>query len=278
MNQKSTSSAVLSIFIPLILYLVVSTIVGAIAGIVLGFRLGIDALSELPKYTIFIVLLTNIVLFLIFYPLYIRDKRNHSYTKKDTISFKQIILLLLLSIGACISLNSLISLSPLMELFPRSQEVLASIYGHNLWLEIISVGIIAPIVEELLCRGLIFRRLRTILNFRFSLILSALIFAIIHGNMVQGLYAFTLGLILAYFYEKTSNLLYPIIIHIFANICSVLISEVPILRQGMEAMEANILYFILFTVITLIAAIFFGIALRKSLATTDEVTNHIETE
>ena len=48
-------------------------------------------------------------------------------------------------------------------------------------------------------------------------ILSALLFGIYHANMIQFLYAFPLGILFAWYYEKSGTLLVPVLVHISLN-------------------------------------------------------------
>ena len=59
------------------------------------------------------------------------------------------------------------------------------------------MGILAPVGEELLCRGLI---QRTLMPFgkRLAIIGSAFLFGMLHGNIIQVPYAFLVGLVLGY--------------------------------------------------------------------------------
>ena len=79
-------------------------------------------------------------------------------------------------------------------------------------------SVIAPIIEELIFRGLVFNRIKYNYNAVAAIIISAIVFGIYHGNLTQGVYATLLGLCLAYVYNKTENLLVPICIHISANV------------------------------------------------------------
>lgn len=90
---------------------------------------------------------------------------------------------------------------------------------------LISVGIIAPIIEELFFRFFMVGKLKN--KPILAIIIPALLFGIAHGNLVQGTYAFLLGMIFAYIYLKTNNLLCTILLHMSINSSSVLISLVP---------------------------------------------------
>lgn len=92
-------------------------------------------------------------------------------------------------------------------------------------MEIVSAVIAAPILEELLFRGMIYRRLRDFCNAKLAIIISAVFFGVFHGNLVQFVYAFIIGLMLAYVYEKMKTIWAPIVFHVGANLLSVLITE-----------------------------------------------------
>lgn len=63
------------------------------------------------------------------------------------------------------------------------------------------------------------------INVKAAVIVSALFFGAFHGNLVQFVYAFIIGLMLAYVYEKFKTIWAPVIFHIGANLISVLITE-----------------------------------------------------
>jgi membrane protease YdiL (CAAX protease family) len=89
---------------------------------------------------------------------------------------------------------------------------------------LITIGMIAPICEEFLFRGLILDNLYRKYNFWISNIFQAILFGIAHMNPFQFLYAIPIGLLLGWFYIKTKNLWVPISIHMFTNSIAILSS------------------------------------------------------
>lgn len=86
---------------------------------------------------------------------------------------------------------------------------------------ILSVFIIAPVVEEFVFRALIMTTLRKGVSTTVSILLSALLFALIHsmaGGLLIILHAFLGGLIFALSYVKTKSLFPAVTAHIFGNI------------------------------------------------------------
>ena len=108
---------------------------------------------------------------------------------------------------------------------PAYQEVSEIIYSGGLFIELVSAVVAAPIVEELLFRGLIYTRLKVLMSSNAAIIVSAAIFGIFHGNLVQFVYALIIGLLIAYVYEKYKTIFAPIMFHVSANLISVLITE-----------------------------------------------------
>ena len=91
-------------------------------------------------------------------------------------------------------------------------------YGNLSILLAVYAVLIAPIVEELLFRGLIFRYSRYALPFWAANIWQALLFGILHMNIVQGVYAFTVGLFLGWICKRGRGIKYSIVLHIIFNI------------------------------------------------------------
>lgn len=131
----------------------------------------------------------------------------------------------LLSIGMCLAVNNIITMLDLQRFFGGYQQVAESLYQNNLLFELIAMGLLIPLTEELLFRGLCFLRLRERLPFWPAALLSALLFGMYHGNLLQGLYAFCLGFAMAYVYERFHSLMAAYVFHAAANILSVLMTE-----------------------------------------------------
>ena len=77
-------------------------------------------------------------------------------------------------------------------------------------------GILAPITEEILFRGLI---QRSLLPFgkKFAILVSSLTFGLFHGNLIQTPYAFAVGLVLGYVAAEY-NILWAMVLHMINNL------------------------------------------------------------
>ncbi len=111
-------------------------------------------------------------------------------------------------------------------LFEKYGRLMKLISGQEFLFMLLFVGILIPIFEEILFRGLILGELNKAMRARYAVFLQALIFGLSHFNIIQGIYAFLLGLSLGYIYHKSGLLLYPVIVHVTFNSFSVVMSAV----------------------------------------------------
>lgn len=77
-----------------------------------------------------------------------------------------------------------------------------------------AVAVLPPLLEELVFRGSMIERLGFKYGYKSAVILSSVIFGILHINIVS---AFAVGLFLSLIYLKTYSLFIPIIIHAINN-------------------------------------------------------------
>ncbi len=124
-----------------------------------------------------------------------------------------------------ISLNNIISMSPLMQMSEEYQNASDAFYGSTIWLELVGSALITPFLEELLHRGVVYGRLRRMMGLWPAVLVSALVFAVLHFNIVQFIYAFLLGIVLALFVEKTGSIYVAVVAHIVANAIAVIRTE-----------------------------------------------------
>lgn len=128
---------------------------------------------------------------------------------------------IVLAVAGSQLLNDLIVLVHLNDLFPGYQEMVGTtMEGQSMWELFLAVGILAPIAEELVFRGLIFRRMRDEIKPVTAIVLSSLVFGLYHGNMVQFIYASLLGALLAIIYHRTGTLWTAVLAHMAANLWS----------------------------------------------------------
>lgn len=100
--------------------------------------------------------------------------------------------------------------------------------GKSLGMLIFWMGIVAPVAEEMIFRWVVYLRLRDNGKMLFAVIVSAVFFGIYHGNLVQAIYASILGMFFACLLEWTGNLLSCVLLHVGANVWSLVYPEIAV--------------------------------------------------
>ncbi len=164
-------------------------------------------------------------------------------TKENFISicsFKKISLkdsVLSLTTGVSLAVFIILFLSYINTIFPldkipgKYDDLIQTIMGGNYFITILAVGIFGPIMEEIVFRGFILKELRKIIPTTGAIIVQALLFGLIHLNILQSSYAFIIGLVLGIAFIATKSLYAPIIIHLSFNTLNVILSKVELSPQ-----------------------------------------------
>ncbi|MFY9198760.1 MAG: type II CAAX endopeptidase family protein [Acutalibacteraceae bacterium] len=98
--------------------------------------------------------------------------------------------------------------------------------GTALFLMYIIRGALVPaLVEEFALRGVVMQPLRKYGD-KFAILISSLIFAVMHGNMIQAPFAFILGCAMGYLVIITDTLWTGVAIHFFNNSFSIVMSTI----------------------------------------------------
>lgn len=114
-------------------------------------------------------------------------------------------------------------------LSPHTAENISDITGEDpinfaeLLLQILYVAAIPALAEELAFRGIVFGSLRKYGD-GFAMVMSSVLFAVLHGNFVQIPFAFCMGIALAYTVIRTGSIVPAILIHFINNAMSCFIS------------------------------------------------------
>ncbi|HXJ71194.1 MAG TPA: CPBP family intramembrane glutamic endopeptidase [Candidatus Dormibacteraeota bacterium] len=77
--------------------------------------------------------------------------------------------------------------------------------------------VLAPMAEEILFRGILYRYLKQIIHPHFAVVGSSLLFGFIHGNLMALVPLSFVGVVFALLYDKTDNLLAPMAAHACFN-------------------------------------------------------------
>ena len=216
-------------------------------------ELATEAAEEMLKYTTplegITAFLTIPILMVMFHKDTIREKIAGFVPNKKAALWKYGAIFIM-TVAMTLGLNNLIEIGGLMSASEGYEDAMNNLYAASLPLQILCLGILIPICEELVFRGLMFRRLRQGNSFLAAALYSSVVFGFLHANMVQMLYGFILGLTFCYLYEKYGSVKAPVFAHIASNILSVLLTEM----KAMEWMAEKPLRIGMITVICASAA------------------------
>ena len=160
--------------------------------------------------------------------LFHRDRKMEELLKlpvNKKAPMKKYIWTVILGIAVCIGGNVLIVMTNLAFPSEGYQNTSAIFYEPSFPVQVICLGVIIPISEELIFRGLLFKRCRELMGLLPAAAGISILFGFTHGNLVQLLYAIGLGMLLAYVYEKYGSLRAAVLLHITANMTSLILTE-----------------------------------------------------
>ena len=159
----------------------------------------------------------------------------------------------LLVLGLVLQVTLSIVLTMVLPLFPEVMEFylelmeLAGISGQTDLVTLLDIAVLAPIAEEAICRGVALEFcLRATCpepraaargdvptaRFWAANVAQALIFAVMHLNIIQGAYALALGLLLGWVVRRTGRLRYAALLHMAVNASSELMDVLDPLLGG----------------------------------------------
>ncbi len=142
--------------------------------------------------------------------------------EKKKMTFKELMVTFVICMAAVYIFNIFSNVLNLIIGMLMGGEAIANplldiIGGTHYFVVFLFAGILAPIFEELVFRGIMLDKLRGYGD-KTAIFFTALTFGLFHGNLSQFFYAFALGLILGYIAMKTNTIKYTVILHMAINI------------------------------------------------------------
>jgi membrane protease YdiL (CAAX protease family) len=166
------------------------------------------------------------------------DNRLSYLTPEPPVSY---LLMTLTTIGCVIGLNLMFELTGITNKSDAYRAVVEDQYSAYFLIGILCYGFITPIAEELLFRGIIYNYLKRFMNVKWAFFLAAALFGFYHMNVVQGVYAFIMGLIIIYSYEYFGDFKAPVAVHMISNIISYCLSYTAIAVNGFVSVPVCII-------------------------------------
>lgn len=238
--------------------LVYNLIQGAVAVAVFWTRTEAERLYS--ENLILVVLLGAVISIPLFGWLYHRDVMRRQWMRQwpsEGLGITEGQLFWVAVAGASVAIlgNNVVGMLPLGEFAESYQESSEGLYSGSIWIRMLAVGLFGPIAEELIMRGLVYERLREMMRAGWAIFWSALLFGIFHGNVVQGIYAFLVGLFFAWLMEYFQTIYAPVMAHVSANLAVVILEDSGVLEKLYGSLES-------FFLVTAASAVVFWCAFR----------------
>ncbi len=142
------------------------------------------------------------------------------YSPKKEYDKKFVALTGLITVSLAIVLNILIYKLGIAALSQSYEEVAKNQYSCSFIVGLLVYGFMSPFSEEFMFRGILYNGLKRLYVGYAPLIMCSALFAIYHGNGVQGIYGFLASAFIIYSYEKCGDIRICIMIHMLFNISS----------------------------------------------------------
>jgi len=236
MQKHSIPRQIWRVIYPLLIYLGISLFVTIVGGVVAGFfvihdgvnpdEIAVAIESFLLDHGIWLVLITHLICLIVFALMWRKIRINLS--KYDNAKLGLLTVALTILSCACVSniMTSLFDLTDIIQYFQSYEEIVEILGSGNLLVRSLPIVIAAPIGEELLHRGIVLNRLLSWMPKWVAVLVGSALFGLLHLNLLQGLYAFVLGIAFSLLYVRYRNLWVPIFAHAAINLTSIAIVEI----------------------------------------------------
>lgn len=204
----------------LMMMLVASTMIFSIIGSAVVSLIGISAglIETWNRVSNLLITMIAYVLTLVFMRRYFEYDEFRFGKDPGKADLKDSVIMILFAFAAAELAGTAIDLSGLSEVFHTYDDSARVMFqGQNVLLLILDTVILGPLTEEMIFRGMTFRRIRDHAGETKAIFLSALLFGVYHMNIVQGLFSFIVGCLLAWLYAESGTLLVPLAAHMLIN-------------------------------------------------------------
>lgn len=216
--KDSSLAFILAIVLPNILALIIFMIVGNF--------IDLKILETTTFYKIFTTILSPISFILVFLFISLKSKVNIKAVKTEKMNFVSVLTIIVISFACLFLISPIINVydSFLTSIGVKEQTLPISLDSPlKLIYLIFSLGILAPISEEFVFRGIIFNGLKE-KGLKNAVLISSLLFMLMHLSLHQTIYQFLLGIVLAMIYYYTQNIFASILVHFINNTFVLLIN------------------------------------------------------
>lgn len=210
-----------------------------------------------PLFNDILIIVTFVALVAVFLVWY-RKQKDKAAPFDEVFCIRNTVIILISGIAVQVAVSMCLNL--ILPLFPQTFErysaLIENLVGGNVIIAVISTAVLAPIAEELIFRELMMKQLRQMFPFWLANIIQALAFGVYHMNIIQGIYAFFLGLLFGYVASRMRSIWASIMLHGIVN-ASGLVLDIILPGALFESTVGMIIFAVLCSTITLLLTLLY---------------------
>lgn len=256
----------------MLIQVVVAGFGGTVIGVIAAMASGSESFMEgaaLDNAILMLGVAAQLVVIAVFLPWWRRIRPASFVARREAVatsgvSFaKSLALLLVIGVSAQFFVGGILEIVELLlpEAMAEYSELMEDTsVGVFAIVSALSIAVLAPINEEIVCRGVMFEyamramspgwnaidgaRYRAVSARAFWIAnaLQALAFGVLHMNLIQGSYAFALGVLEGWVFWRTGKLRYPIILHFALNISSYLVEPLAPMVNALPSLAVFVFF------------------------------------
>ena len=155
-----------------------------------------------------------------------KEDMKLSHLKAEPV--KSYVFLGLAVVGVAWGLSLLFELTGFISNSEAYLQIAEAQHADSLLIMLLCYGIMTPVAEELLFRGIIYGYMRRFMTIPKAILFSSALFGFYHMNPVQGVYGFLMGCLMAYAFEYFGSFKAAVAVHVGANVLASLLTYTPI--------------------------------------------------
>ena len=258
-------------------YMLIQVMTIGLGGVVVGVAAALstgdyESFVESPAFSNMVLglsVVAQLAIVAVFLPMWRRMRPGSFIARRDQAApegvsvVKSLAILLLVGVSAQFFVGGLLGIVEM--LFPEAMAEYAELMedtsvGVFAIVSALSIAVLAPINEEIVCRGVMLEyamramspgwnavdgaRYRAVSARAFWIanVLQALAFGVLHMNLIQGGYAFALGVLEGWVFWRTGKLRYPIILHFALNISSYLVEPLAPMVNALPSLAVFVFF------------------------------------
>lgn len=193
-------------------------------------QLYLEVYDMLSQNTVLISGIVSAISIFIFYRMVSKEwQKRGALAKSAQLSMKTYLFTGMISVGFTIGVNLVINAYGIFKYNYDFAQVSQMIYSEPIYLQLLVIGLLVPVCEELLFRGVVYERISQNGSPKAAWLLTSVLFAFFHGTWIQIIYAFFFSFLIIYTYQQSGSFKMPLLFHIVSNLSALILRQLPVL-------------------------------------------------